>query len=65
MEQPGEFEKESWIMKDEEKLESVGKLREKGNAAYKEGDRDAAVKIYAEAIGRLEQLLLRFDFGTW
>ncbi|CAG0897267.1 unnamed protein product [Darwinula stevensoni] len=64
VEQPGEFEKESWIMKDEEKLESVGKLKEKGNSSYKEGDHDAAAKIYAEAIGRLEQLLLREKPGT-
>ena len=46
-------------MDPEEKLGSVAKLKEEGNNLFKEGKLEDAAKKYADAIGRLEQLMLR------
>lgn len=59
VEQPGEYEKESWSMNPEEKLQSIPELKDTGNKLYKEQQYEEAAKKYAEALGRLEQLLLR------
>ncbi|CAM1301345.1 AIPL1 (predicted) [Pycnogonum litorale] len=59
IENPGEYEKDSWAMSDSERLSSIPELREKGNVCYKAGDYEKASNQYAEAIGRLEQLVLR------
>ena len=56
---PDEYQKESWQMDADEKLGSVPKLKEEGNRLFKEGKMEAAAKKYADAIGRLEQLMLR------
>lgn len=55
----GSYEKEFWAMTEEERLTSIPALKEEGNAKYKEGDYEAANKKYSEALGRLEQLMLR------
>ncbi|XP_011865756.1 PREDICTED: AH receptor-interacting protein isoform X2 [Vollenhovia emeryi] len=55
---PNEYEKESWQMTEDEKLESIPHLKEKGNALFKEKQYDSASEIYAKAIGMLEQLML-------
>jgi len=54
-----EYEKESWQMEAGEKLESVPHLKEEGNRLFKAGDLTGAKAKYREALGRLEQLLLR------
>jgi hypothetical protein len=54
------FQKESWQMDADEKLGSVPKLKEEGNQLYKDGKLEDAAQKYADAIGRLEQLMLRF-----
>lgn len=59
MQKPGEYEKESWSMDPEEKLQSISLLKEEGNRLYKEQQYEEAAKKYAEALGRVEQLLLR------
>lgn len=59
VERPGEYEKESWSMDPEEKLQSIPDLKEVGNKLYNEQQYEAAAKKYAEALGRLEQLILR------
>lgn len=46
-------------MTENERLESIPVLKEKGNAFYKQGNHEAACKKYSEALGRLEQLMLR------
>lgn len=46
-------------MTEEEKLSAVPRLREEGNYLYRQKDYEAAANKYAEAIGYLEQLLLR------
>ncbi|KAK7077406.1 Aryl-hydrocarbon-interacting protein-like 1, partial [Halocaridina rubra] len=55
----GSYEQEFWAMTDDEKLASIPLLREAGNGFYKEGNHEQACKQYSEAIGRLEQLMLR------
>jgi len=55
---PNEYEKESWQMTENEKLESIPYLKEKGNALFREKKYDSASEIYAKAIGILEQLML-------
>ena len=59
VEKPGSYEKEFWAMNDDEKLKSIPILKEDGNALFKSGDHESANKKYSEAIGRLEQLMLR------
>jgi AH receptor-interacting protein len=46
----------------DEKLGSVPKLKEEGNQLFKAGKLEEAAQKYADAIGRLEQLMLRLDF---
>lgn len=55
----GEFRKEIWAMDEGEKWAVLPKLREEGNSLYKEGAYEKAAAKYAEAIGVLEQLLLK------
>lgn len=59
VELPDEYIKESWQMDPEEKLESVPDLKEEGNRLYAEKKYMEASNKYADAIGRLEQLMLR------
>lgn len=55
---PNEYEKESWQMTEDEKLENIPHLKEKGNAFFREKNYDSASETYAKAIGMLEQLML-------
>ena len=50
VEQPGEYEKESWAMSDEEKMVLIPKLKEEGNEFVKK-------KIYKEAAEKYEEAL--------
>ena len=56
---PDQYTKESWQMDVDEKLASVEKLRSEGNQLYLSKRLEEAADKYAEAIGRLEQLILR------
>ncbi|XP_076160862.1 aryl-hydrocarbon-interacting protein-like 1 [Ptiloglossa arizonensis] len=55
---PGEYEKESWQMTENEKLKSIPDIKEKGNILFKEKNYDGACNTYAKGIGLLEQLML-------
>jgi AH receptor-interacting protein len=55
----GEYQKDTWAMSVEEKLEEVPALKEKGNALFKEKKYCEAADTYGQAIGLLDQLLLR------
>lgn len=55
----GSYEKEFWAMNEEERLASIPALREAGNNSYRSGDHEHASSKYSEALGRLEQLMLR------
>merc|ERR1719209_3393 len=59
VEQPEQYEKESWQMDAEEKAASVPALRAEGNALFAAGDFEGASEKYKDALGRLEQLMLR------
>ncbi|KAK7087526.1 AH receptor-interacting protein-like [Littorina saxatilis] len=53
---PEDFDKETWTMNAEEKAELIPKLKEAGNALYKEKKYAEATGKYEEALGLLEQL---------
>ena len=57
---PDSYAKESWQMNPEEKLKSVTKLRAEGNQLYVQNKPQEASKVYENAIGRLEQLIIRY-----
>uniref|UniRef100_U5EJP9 Putative ah receptor-interacting protein n=1 Tax=Corethrella appendiculata TaxID=1370023 RepID=U5EJP9_9DIPT len=59
IENPDQYEKESWQLNDEEKMHQIQDLKEKGNAYYKEKNIQAAQDCYATAIGMIEQLMLK------
>lgn len=59
VENTGEYEEESWQMTEEQKLKSVPYLREEGNNLYRKHQYAAAADKYAQAIGYLEQLMLK------
>nr|CAH7751386.1 unnamed protein product [Callosobruchus chinensis] len=60
VEQPDEYEKESWQMEECEKLAMVPKLKEQGNKEFQKKDYAKAAEIYSKAIGMLEQLMLKY-----
>lgn len=55
----GNYEKEFWAMSEDERIDSIPTLREEGNKLYKESKHAEASKKYSEALGRLEQLMIR------
>ena len=59
MELPGEFKEDTWTLTADKKLDRVPQLQDEGNELYKQGSHVDAAEKYAEAIGILEQLLLR------
>ncbi|CAH1968385.1 unnamed protein product [Acanthoscelides obtectus] len=63
VEQPEEYEKESWQMEDSEKLEMVPKLKEQGNKEFQKKNYAKAAECYFKAIGMLEQLMLKYYFN--
>ena len=60
IEEPGDYKKESWAMDFDEKLAAVPRLKEEGNQHYKDKNYAEAAKSYSEALGLLEQLMLRY-----
>ncbi|CAG0913241.1 unnamed protein product [Notodromas monacha] len=54
-----DYEKEGWIMTDEEKSNSIAGLRDKGNTLYKSGDIGGAAAVYSEALTRLDALSIK------
>lgn len=59
IENPEDFKKETWCMDENEKLDLVPKLQDEGNRFYMNKDPVNAAAKYGEALGLLEQLLLR------
>lgn len=57
--QPEDYEKESWQMDEQEKIEAIPKLRELGNENFRQKRYKEASDNYARAIGILEQLMLK------
>lgn len=59
VEQPGEYEKESWILNDEEKIVILPKLKDEGNKLYGEKEYEKAIEKYGLGITYLEQLMTK------
>ncbi|XP_050429915.1 AH receptor-interacting protein [Adelges cooleyi] len=59
IEQPGMFEKETWLMDENEKLKNVPVLKEEGNEFYKQGMYKEAEDKYMVALGFLEQIMMK------
>ncbi|XP_018566570.2 AH receptor-interacting protein [Anoplophora glabripennis] len=59
VEQPESYEKESWQLEENEKIELIPKLKEQGNEEYKNKNYGKAAELYAKAVGMLEQLMLK------
>jgi len=56
---PEEYSKEAWQLNPKEKLASVTELRAEGNRLYAASKHEEAARLYGDALGRLEQLILR------
>ncbi|KAG5895136.1 hypothetical protein JTB14_008570 [Gonioctena quinquepunctata] len=59
VEQPEDYEKETWQMAEEEKIDMIPKLKEQGNEEYKNKNYEKAAALYAKAVAMLEQLMLK------
>ncbi|XP_055390137.1 AH receptor-interacting protein [Condylostylus longicornis] len=59
IELPEQYQKERWQMTDDEKLTAIKDLREKGNDLYKTKDIKNAQDCYMQALGMIEQLMLK------
>ena len=62
MDAPKTYEKEAWQMDENEKLKALPKLKEDGNQLYQKKQYSEASKLYAQAIGILEQLQLKYYY---
>lgn len=59
IEQPDEYEKESWQLNEDEKLTTVESYRIKGNEMFKNNKIKEAEENYSYALSILEQLMLK------
>ena len=60
VEQPEDYQKERWQMSDEEKMQATHTLRETGNQFYKQKEFKQAEENYRQAVGMIEQLMLKY-----
>jgi AH receptor-interacting protein len=58
VEAPEDYQKESWQMNAEEKLNAIPSLHAEGNSLFNNKNYKAACEKYALALGMLEQLML-------
>ncbi|XP_022920271.1 AH receptor-interacting protein [Onthophagus taurus] len=59
VQQPDSYNKEIWQMSEDERIKLVPELKEKGNDAYKKKNFGIAAEMYSQAIGILEQFMLK------
>lgn len=59
VERSDEYERELWQMNEQERIDLIPKLKEKGNKLFAKKQYDAAEQAYKEAISICEQLLIR------
>ena len=57
--QPDDYEKDLWQLSEDERLQLVPELKQKGNDEYNKKNYALAADTYAQAIGILEQLMLK------
>lgn len=56
---PQSYQKETWQMDEKERINALPRLRQEGNDLYQNKKNAEASKIYAQAIGIIEQLQLK------
>ena len=59
VEKPGEYEKDSFLLSEQERIDLIPKLKEAGNELFKSGQYAEAGAKYEEALAYLEQLMLK------
>ncbi|KAJ8930913.1 hypothetical protein NQ314_016237 [Rhamnusium bicolor] len=59
VEQPENYERETWQLDEEERIQLIPKLKEQGNEEYKNKNYAKAADLYAKAVGMLEQLMIK------
>lgn len=59
IEPPGTFEKESWLLDENEKRITIPELKEAGNEFYNKGMYKEAEEKYMLALGFLEQIMMK------
>lgn len=59
IELPGTFEKETWLLDETEKRNTIPELKEAGNEFYYKGMYIEAEEKYMLALGFLEQLMMK------
>lgn len=59
IEEPGTFEKETWLLNENEKRKTIPKLKETGNEFYKKRMYKEAEEKYTLALGFLEQIMIK------
>lgn len=56
---PTEYEKESWQLNDDEKVNAIEDFKNRGNFAFKQKNYTEAEDLYTRALGIVEQLMLK------
>jgi AH receptor-interacting protein len=59
VENPDDYEKDTWAMSEEERTDRIPALKDEGNALYKEKKYFEAAEKYGEALGLLEQKVMK------
>lgn len=59
IELPGTFEKETWLLDENEKRNTIPELKEAGNEFYNKGMYKEAEEKYTLALGFLEQIMMK------
>lgn len=59
IERPEDYEKDSWTLTDDEKLQKIPIFKEQGNKFFSEKKYSEAAEKYFAALGFLEQLVLK------
>jgi len=56
---PGEFEKDTYLLNDEEKKHQIPDLKSSGNNLYNAGQYEEAANKYGQALQFFEELMLK------
>ncbi|CAC5388986.1 AIP [Mytilus coruscus] len=59
VQKPNDYEKDAWAMSEEERTDRIPVLKEEGNALYAQKKYGEAAEKYGEALGLLEQKVLK------
>lgn len=59
IEAPGTFEKDTWLLDENEKRKNIPVLKEAGNEFYRKGMYKEAEEKYMIALGFLEQIMMK------